>query len=188
MSGWIRRLLAYLKNVCLGTDFPVWATLLGVLLGGAATAVGTYLIVPKINYELERQKIRSEFIIRNLDDLNNRTRSLLSGVSNLHSAVLRSNKVDPEAVQRLNSQIVELQWKAIELGIIFDDKAGVAAVGTYQKSLDDLRDALQQLSSKQELPNSEKAAEDFSSSSFAVIRQLVALGGLKITARPPTSK
>lgn len=175
----------YLWGICLGEKLPVWATLLGIIIGAVATALGTYLIVPSINQNLERQKIRTDFVIRNLDDLNSRTRTLVSDVSNLHYTVLRSGTVDDDVIQKLTSRIAEMQWKAIELAVIFEGSKGSQIVRAYQTSLDDVRTALLKLKSKSDLELSQQAIESFSRRSLDVIRELAGLGGLRVNAAVP---
>src|SRR5689334_2258427 len=133
----LRQFASYLLVVSLGDKFPVWATLLGVIVGGIVAGFGTYLIVPSINESLEKQKIRSEVIIRHLDDLNSRTRSLVSDVSDIHYKVLNTNVVDFAAVQKITAKIAEMQWKAIELAVIFEGSNGARVVESYQSSLED---------------------------------------------------
>jgi gas vesicle protein len=180
-----RRLGSYLLTVCLGEKFPVWATLVGILLGGVITGFGTYLIVPTINESLERQKIRSEFVIRNLDDLNSRTRSLVSDVSDIHNKVLSTNIVDFAALQKTTAKIAEMQWKAIELAVIFEGTTGAPVVEAYQRSLEGVRVALDGLKSKEDLQTTQNAVETLSRSTLDVIRELAALAGLKVKPTLP---
>lgn len=172
------RLVRYLADVCVQDKLPVWATVLGILIG----ALGTYFVIPKINEDLERQKIRSDFVIRNLDDLNSRTRTLVSDVSELHFNVLRNGNVDSAAVQKISSKIAEMQWKAIELAVIFEGTQGMASVHRYQASLEDVRAALSDLKTKSDLARSQTAIEGFSESTLAVIRELASLAGLRLSS------
>ena len=174
----MRRLLRYLADVCMHDKLPVWATILGIILG----ALGTYFIVPAINEGLERQKIRTDFIIKNLDDLNLRTRGLVSDISDLHFNVLRTGAVDSGVVQKLSARIAEMQWKAIELAVIFEGTSGMSAVNRYQSSLDDVRDALLEIKGKGDLAKSQAAIERFSESTLAVIKELAGLAGLRINS------
>jgi hypothetical protein len=180
-----RRFGSYLLEVCLGEKFPVWATLVGIVVGGLVTGLGTYLIVPRINESLEQQKIRSEFIIRNLDDLNSRTRSLVSDVSDVHYKVLSTNVVDFGAIQKTTAKIAEMQWKAFELAVIFEGTAGAQVVEAYQASLEDVRQALDGLKSKDDLQSTQNAIEKLSRRTLDVIRELAALGGLKVKPTLP---
>jgi hypothetical protein len=180
-----RRFESYLWDVCIGEKFPVWATLLGILIGGLATGLGTYLIVPTINESLEKQKIRSEFIIRNLDDLNSRTRSLVSDVSEMHYKVLNTNVVDSAAIQKMTSKIAEMQWKAIELAVIFEGTKGAQSVVAYQAALDGVRLALVDLKSKDDLQATQHSVEQLSRSTLDVIKELASLGGLRVSGTLP---
>jgi hypothetical protein len=182
-----RRFGSYLLEVCVGEKFPVWATLLGVLIGGLVTGLGTYLIVPKINESLEKQKIRSEFIIRNLDDLNLRTRSLVSDVSDIHYRVLTTNVVDFGATQKTTAKIAEMQWKAIELAVIFEGTKGAQVVEAYQASLDEVRVALNLLKSKDDLQATQVSVEKLSRRTLDVIKELAELGGLKVHNTRPAA-
>lgn len=179
--NWWRRPLSYFCQVCLGDKLPVWATLLGIVIGAVVTATSTFWIVPRLNESLERQKIRTEFIIRNLDDINARTRALVSEISELHLTVLQNNVVDPLMIKRILPKITEMQWKAIELGIIFEGADGAKVVQSYQSSLDNVRVALTNLKTKNDLVASQRAIEAFSSSTLDVVRQLANLGGLRVS-------
>lgn len=177
----IKRFAFYIRDVCLGEKLPVWATLLGIVIGGVVTAASTFWIVPRLNESLERQKIRTEFIIRNLDDLNARTRSLVVDISEIHSATLRTNGVDETAVQKIIGKIAEMQWKAIELAIIFDDAQGGRAIKDYQQSLDGVRLAVLGIRSKADLAASQEAIKRFSSSTLRVVAELARLGGVRVS-------
>jgi hypothetical protein len=176
----IGRLFSYLRRICLQDKFPVWVTILGVVIGGVATAASTYWIVPSINETLEKQRIRSEFVIRNLDDLNARTRALVSDVSAIHQSVLRANVVDDSMVQKALLKITEMQWKAVELAIIFDGSAGERIIENYQQSLDSVRDALSSLRTREDLSSSQAAIERLSARTVEVVRELASLAGLRV--------
>jgi hypothetical protein len=184
----IKEFRSYIWKICLGDKLPVWATLLGIIVGAAATTVGTFMIVPSLNESLEKQKIRSDFIIKNLDDLNARTRSLVSDVSDLHYNVLHTNQVDSAAIQKTLTKIAEMQWKAVELAIIFESTKGAIVVQEYQKSLDDVRSNLVNLKSNDDLGASQAAIENFSFRTLNVIRELAVLGGLRLDSSPLLKK
>jgi hypothetical protein len=178
MSSGKKGIVSYLWEVCLGETLPVWATIVGIIIGSLLTAFSSFWIIPKLNESLEKQKIRTEFIIRNLEDINSRTRGLVIDVAEIHSGTLKTNLVDGVLVQRAQSKIAEMQWKAIELAVIFEGKNGGAIIRDYQKSLDGVRVALNNLKSKSDLDASQAAIEKFSESTLMVIRQLAGLGGL----------
>lgn len=167
--------------MCLGEKLPVWATLVGIIVGSVVTAASSFWIIPKLNESLEQQKIRTEFIIRNLEDINSRTRGLVIDVAEIHSSTLKTNTVDGAVVQRALSKIAEMQWKAIELAVIFEGKKGGAIIRDYQTSLEGVRVALTNLKSKNDLNTSQAAIEKFSQSTLMVIRQLATLGGIRLT-------
>jgi hypothetical protein len=183
-----RSLRAYLWEMCLGETLPVWATIVGIVVGSVLTAVGSFWIIPKLNESLEQQKIRTEFIIRNLEDINSRTRGLVIDVAEIHSGTLKTSTVDGAIVQRALSKIAEMQWKAIELAVIFEGRNGGAIIQDYQTSLDGVRVALTNLKSKNDLNASQAAIEKFSQSTLMVIRQLASLGGIRLNdvATPKT--
>lgn len=170
------RFLKYCKEILMGKELPVWVTLLGIFAG----VVGTYYIIPVINQELEKQKIKTEFVIRNIDDLNSKTRSLLVGVGELHRQMLASGLVDRSKIEGYVSTITELQWKGIELAIIFEGTASMKVVEHYQESLDRLRIALLNLQDKTGLQASIAAASDFSRATVDVIKALARLSGINL--------
>jgi len=175
------RFLVYCKDILMGKDLPVWVTLLGII-GGVA---GTYFVIPAINQQLEKQKIKTEFVIRNIDDLNSKTRSLLTGIGELHRQTLSSGLVDRAKIEGYVSTITELQWKGIELAIIFDGTNSMIVVERYQESLDKLRTALLNLQDKTGLQASMSAAENFSRATVDVIKALASLSGINLN---PTLK
>lgn len=181
MSDQKKSISRYIVDFCLADKLPVWATLLGIVIGAVVTAASSFWIVPKINESLERQKIRTEFVIRNLDDLNARTRALVVDISELHSSILSTGNINASAIQKPMSKIAEMQWKAIELAIIFEQKNG-RIIKDYQKSLEDVRVALSGIKSKDQLPASQEAVEKLSASTLSVIRELASLGGLRINS------
>jgi hypothetical protein len=80
-----------------------------------------------------------------------------------------------------------MQWKAIELGIIFEGTAGEKTVANYQMSLDNVRSAISKIETKRDLPISQSAVEMFSRRSLDVIRELAALSGLRVPNPPAKS-
>ncbi|MBD2751217.1 hypothetical protein IC232_31795, partial [Microvirga sp. BT688] len=105
------RLGSYLWRTLLDTSTPLWVTFAGVLL----SAYGAYEIAPAINNELEKQKIKTEFVIRNLDNLNGKTQELLSEISIVNRKILAGEKNYGENIDKATRLSTELQWKAIEL-------------------------------------------------------------------------
>ena len=79
------------------------------------------------------------------------------------------------------SKLVEMQWKAVELGIIFENRSGLRIVSEYQKSLDEVRTALLNLKSKSDLVSSQDAVERFAEKTLSVVRELANLGGLRLS-------
>jgi len=84
----IYRFGAYLWRTLLDTSTPLWVTFAGVLL----SAYGAYKIAPAINSELEKQKIKTEFVIRNLDSLNGKTQELFSEISIVNRKILSNER------------------------------------------------------------------------------------------------
>ena len=52
----------HIKKALVAESVPVWLTVIFIILG----SVGTYVFTPFINQHQEAQRIRTEFIIKNL--------------------------------------------------------------------------------------------------------------------------
>ena len=136
--------------------------------------------MPIINQQLEKQKIKTEFVIRNIDALNAKTSALLIGVGETHRQILTNGSVDRAKIDGYVSAITELQWKGVELAIIFEGTETSQLVERYQKSLDRLRSALLNLHDKDQLQESISAAADFSKATVEVIKALARLSGINL--------
>ncbi|WP_322516486.1 hypothetical protein SR870_02565 [Rhodopseudomonas palustris] len=104
----------------------------------------------------------------------------MADVSLIHQAILRTGVPDDGAIQRALAKITEMQWKAIELAIIFSGSAGQLTIEGYQQDLDGLRSALSTLQKKEDLLASQRAVERLSASTVQVIKELAGLAGLGV--------
>lgn len=151
VQGW----LDTMRSVLLEKQMPVWLTLL-ILVSGAA---GTYLLLPRVNQEFEQQRIRTEFVISKLEALNQKTNELISNITVLNNRVLRQSPVSEEMKDGIGRNIVELQWKAIELSVMFNSEKSGRLINEYQKKLDALRVVIEE--EEQNTPEILKRVEAF---------------------------
>lgn len=153
-----------------------------------ATAWGTYYLSPNLNDQFEKQKIKSSYIVENLNSFNSLSRDLISQVSLFNNAMLDRRMIDPEVKQAIQTQITQLQWRALELDIIFDDAESVNVIVKYKANLDLLRREIGSVRTVDDVSRVNAAVEDFADSSFKVIDILAKRGGLKLDVPAPSGR
>jgi len=102
----------------------MWFTLLALLAG----AGGTYFVAPRVNAEFEAQKIKTDFVIRNFNDLRQKMEDFQAGF------VIASQKVaagEParEDVSRLQELIARVGAQNISMMPMFTTANGPKAAG-----------------------------------------------------------
>ena len=103
---------------------PVWFTVFLMLT--------TAWITPWLNQKFENQKVKSSYIIQNLDSLNTSTRDLMTNISILTNSINDGNAPDPQLMNKIKGSITELQWRVIEFGIIFDNQESLKVIKKYK--------------------------------------------------------
>ena len=91
--------------------------------------------------------------------------------------LIDKKSVSEALIEDINKRIISLQWKAIELNIIFTSKDAKYAISQYQKSLDDLRKAVDNSNTQEIL----SASRDFANSTKRVIELLALQADLAIS-------
>ncbi|HEY1096732.1 MAG TPA: hypothetical protein VGF14_05780, partial [Alphaproteobacteria bacterium] len=153
---------------------PVWLSLL--LFG--LTAWGTYSLAPKVNYKFEQQRIITSYVEKNLDNFNLLSRELISEIS-VFNNTLKHNIVDQKSLAKIQAKITELQWRALELDIIFADKKSLSIIKEYKQSLNNLGVATNEARCKSDAENITYKVIPFADSSMKIIDALAKKAGLK---------
>ena len=159
-----------LKNMPLGIS----------LLLFFATAWGTYSLAPKLNQTFENQKIVTAYIISNLNDFNLLSRELVSEVSIFNNTLQKEKHVDTDSLDKIRAKITELQWRALELDIIFDDDVSLEKIKAYKKSLSDLGFAVDTATVSGDSIKISRSVVPFANNSLTVISILAQKAGLKV--------
>ena len=173
----LKRTIKKIARSLLSKDTPLWATLLLF----AATAGLTYCIAPTLNERFEQQKIVSAYVTENLSSLNLDTRTLIADVSELSSQINAGKKNQRDIKERIVRKIIELQWRTIELQVIFESKRSMVIIAKYQKSLLALQEAVEDSTN---LSNSDRLVESaiiLSDCTKQVLSELAVKAGLKIS-------
>lgn len=156
------------------TETPLWFVIVGVL----GSAFGTYLLAPKINREFEKQKVRTEFVIRNLDALNSRTQELVSEISVMNLKISEREKAT-ENRDKAVRLITELQWKSVELSVILSDAESQRILLDYQTALEDSREALAKVDSPHTALIALEKIRAFAIKSLSVTKRIAELSDIR---------
>ena len=118
------------KAVLTGDRTPMWFTLLALIAG----AGGTYFISPRVNAQFESQKIKTDFVIRNYNDL----RSKMEDFQALY--VIASQKLaagdDAKAdVMKLQELVARVGAQNIAMMPMFTSANGPKAAGQVTSAM-----------------------------------------------------
>lgn len=129
-----RKLIAAGCAVLTRDTIPVWLSLALMVLG----ALATYLLAPMINAQFEIQAARREFLVKNLENFSNDTKSLIDVVAKSvnETSQVRYNSM----VSEINPSIAKLQFSATQLLYIVPEHS--PAIVDFQKTLDSLQDSI----------------------------------------------
>ncbi|MBA1157940.1 hypothetical protein [Microvirga mediterraneensis] len=165
----------YLWDVLRDTSTPLWVTLLGVGL----SAYGAYKITPAINHELEKQKVRTEFVIRNMDSLNGKTQELLAELSIANRKIVEGEKGFGDNVDKATRLTTELQWKAVELSAVLQDDKSRQVLMEFQRTLDEVHTAVQNIKAPDSAFSALQKVRAFIPASLAVTRRIAELSSIR---------
>jgi len=157
-------------------ETPLWVTL--ALFG--ATAWLTYTFSPALNAKFEQQRIISGYVTENLEKFNVISRELVSEISSYTHNLQSGTEANESSKNKIFSKITELQWRAIELDMIFDDAQSLEKIQLYKKSLNDLRRAVQSSKTKSDMKDIVIKIGVFTESSMKVFEALALKAGLKV--------
>ena len=127
----------YLWRIIRQESMPVWLTLVLIIVG----AILTNYYVPKLNQDFEKEKIRSAYILNNLNDLNKETTNILNNIRKLNNN-LENKKEKKKIILIIEEQITKLQWRVGEYDIIFGTKDINDQIKSYQIDLSRLTETI----------------------------------------------
>lgn len=171
----MRKAFQYLWSLLFETNTPLWVTFLGFC---AATA-GVYYVTPLINANLEKQKIKTEYVIRSLDNINSRTQEMLAEISVANRKIASDQKDFAPNIDKALRLATELQWKAIEIGAVLEDQQSVLIIKNFQQRLDEAYDAIYKISSPETAKNALTSVRHFVPASLLLTGRIAQLSGIK---------
>lgn len=103
---------------------PMWFTLLALMAGAA----GTYFVAPRVNAEFEAQKIKTDFVIRNFNDLRQKMEDF-QGTFVIASQKVAAGEPAREDVSKLQELIARVGAQNISMMPVFTTANGPRAAG-----------------------------------------------------------
>jgi len=175
-----RRLLAFegVLRFLIRTDTPLWVTLAGFTVG----AFGVYHVTPQINRRMETQRIKTEYVLRNLDQFNTRTQELFSELTIANRKLGNGDAGFGPHVDRAIRLTSELQWRSIEISAVLDDPESLAVIARFQEGLDRLRGAIEAVKTPDSAVEALAAARAFIPHAMALANRIAALSGIRFGA------
>lgn len=173
-----------LKEFLWRTTMPIWFSLLIGLFAGIVGGVGTYYIVPWINHELEMQRVKAEYLQDNIRNLNGATRELVDNITRLSHKTMDTGRVDHQLKREVVAQINKLQWRVIELDIIFSSEREQQLIDVYKDDASSLRKSVENLREPSDLEKVFPRAEDFSTMAYQLLAELYKKAGLSARVDP----
>jgi hypothetical protein len=142
----MRIVAAPIGKALAGQGIPTWMTVLVMMLG----AVGTYYLSPRLNQTFEAQKLRTEFVIKSLNDINDQTRALLGAMTTVSQSIVHHNPVSPAEFNEIAAGSTRLSWNvAFVFQVVEEDEESVRLCTEFATRLNtltlryaDLRNAL----------------------------------------------
>ena len=122
---------------------PAWLSVSLILAG----IVGTYFVTPVFTQRLNAGTIRTDFTIKTLDGLSERTRNLLAITSVVHQRLTHGKSIPVEDFDEAYRTIASLQWDILSFTILFADQDTRQLIGEYQQVLVKAQIAFQDLES-----------------------------------------
>lgn len=112
---------------------PLLFTIVGFLL----TVLATVCLVPRIQQEFETNRVRSEFMIRQMDEFSHRNNELFVHLR-VYSDLSESESIRLEARRMALSALTSLNWRTVEISIILGqnsalDRYQIAVIGMMDK-------------------------------------------------------
>lgn len=167
--------LKNLSELLNSTSTPLWVSLLGFLIGG----LGIYIITPKINQNLERQKIKSEYVVRSLENINSKTQEMFAEISIANRKISSNQTNFSDNIDKATRLATELQWKALEISSVLSDRKSSAIIKLFQNELGKTRDAFVEINSSTKALSALDAIQKFIPASLLLTNRIATLSGIK---------
>jgi tRNA A22 N-methylase len=171
----MKKISTYLWELLFETSTPLWVTLVGFCIA----TFGVYYITPLINANLEKQKIKTEYVIRSLDNINTRTQEMLAELSVANRKIVADQKDYSPNIDKALRLATELQWKAIEIGAVLEDKESARIIENFQQKLDATYEAISKVSSPTTAKEALKSVKEFVPASLLLTGRIAQLSGIK---------
>lgn len=173
-SGWV----VFLWKGLWGAHVPLVWHIVVVLIA----AIGTYNLAPKITEQMERQKIRSGYISKNLDEMN-----VLVGdfyVAVMQAVAATDSAVAKEKFSKVDEIGARISWKAIQIGAVLPSDKDKELLKSFQTALHEVQ--LSAVKARQTRSTKEFQADlrDFASISVMVIQGVAQRAELSISTAP----
>lgn len=169
------RLIQPAWSVLCGTKVPVWLLIVGTM----ATFVGTYLIVPMINKELQKEEIRTQYILELISEIRSNINSVVRDTTHISDTFIQTRAIDDTKKFHIAAQLSELQWRVIDIDIAIGNSVDDDAVLRYQDTILKLQNLLRETSDKNSLLSMLDQLELFLRQSNDILRALYENAGLK---------
>jgi len=138
------------------TEVPIW------LLAATwiAAAVSTYHFSPKLNAKFEQNRMISQATLEQVKSINSGNKELLQSLSKILSEVQTQKKPSDKTKADIVSQIIALQFQAIELKAM-DPEDKDKIIEEYQKTLTKLSVKVSGLKEGTQVDELKLAIEDY---------------------------
>jgi hypothetical protein len=184
LSDHVKKIWSSTKAVLFANSMPVWLSLTMSIIAAIAAFYGTYDLVPKINQELKVQEIRTQYLVENIQAINDDTRIILSSTTILSREVFQNSVVDEEICRKILGKMTELQWSVLNLDVIFVDEPAKDTLRNYRKSLSEFRRSIEKLEEQDDFTDVYDTSHDFSVSAYRTLQTLYRMAGLQISVSP----
>lgn len=125
------------KAALMADRTPMWFTLLALLAG----AGGTYFVAPRVNAEFEAQKIKTDFVIRNFNDLRQKMEDF-QGTFVVASQKVAAGEPARDEVSRLQELVARVGAQNVSMMPMFTTANGPKAAGEVTTAMNAMVGAL----------------------------------------------
>lgn len=112
----------------------LWTEKTPLLVTVGLTVAAAYLS-PMITERFERQKLRSEYVLANLRDLNGLMAEIYVEVTNINYEVASGKPVPKENVKKAREIIAKINWKLVETAAMLKDEKDRRTVMRFQQRI-----------------------------------------------------
>lgn len=169
---------------------PVWLTLFMVIISGVLASAGTYFLVPEINAELQRQEVRSRYLLDNIKVLNGAVISLWRSTNGMVNQAIETGHFAQNERYEILQQLTELQWRVIDLQVILGDPRGIRVIQLYSEAAANLRREVEALGARplrledEQIDSLFRELEKFAVAAAALLEELYSRAGFSVDIAP----